>query len=534
MELAPCHASSRPSRGPSRAAALLLALCACAAFGVSPGLRADEPETKLDAKLRILRRSELRSAGGRWVTHRMRFPSRCPACQGAGGMEYFDQEGNLIFVPCKQCEGRKAWVSRADYWAIHYDMRTVKSKNRSDVLSEYRAATEGRPWPTRLKRYRIRSWELVDDTHGIVWFQFDGARASTPTYWIFSRDAKPKGEWCVYDSRTDGVWPASYEGDAPVGASGENAWGSVPTQQHAALRAAVAGAQISFRQAEFLGRGTTLRVVLEPLESKPSLRPAACIAGDALQLLAALFPAAPTWSRVETEWRTAWEDVDGLVRLKTTWVASLERTTFTERSFASLAPGEQMELVSWAEGAHLGWKPFGMRTAPAAPPPQPLPGELPEPSESGKPPEIPLPPEAATPPAAPPPAPPPPQPVLPPTPAPEPTAPAGPRPEISARVRKEVEAGLARMRELLTLARTAHDEGVMAHKAGANDLWQEKLNEARAHLAEIGDIWSEEVVARVPGRDETEREEVANEHFGAIWDEVAELKSVVRKTSTMR
>jgi hypothetical protein len=90
------------------------------------------------------------------------------------------------------------------------------------------------------------------------------------------------------------------------------------------------------------------------------------------------------------------------------------------------------------------------------------------------------------------------------------------------------------MKELLQTARAAHDEGVTAHREGAHDMWQEKLAEARSHLAEIERVWSEEVVASMPGRDEAERDEVANEHFGDVWNEVYELKAVVRKTSTLR
>lgn len=90
------------------------------------------------------------------------------------------------------------------------------------------------------------------------------------------------------------------------------------------------------------------------------------------------------------------------------------------------------------------------------------------------------------------------------------------------------------MRELLALAQTAYDDGMVAHQGGSHDLSQEKFNEAYAHLSESEDVWRDQVLTAVPGRDESEREELANEHFGAIWDVIYKLKAKVRKMSTMR
>ena len=89
------------------------------------------------------------------------------------------------------------------------------------------------------------------------------------------------------------------------------------------------------------------------------------------------------------------------------------------------------------------------------------------------------------------------------------------------------------MRDLLTRARAVHDEGVLAHQAGSHDLWQEKLSEARALLSEIETVWKEQVTAVMPGRDDAEQEEVANEHFGEVWNDIYELKAMVRKSSTL-
>ena len=71
------------------------------------------------------------------------------------------------------------------------------------------------------------------------------------------------------------------------------------------------------------------------------------------------------------------------------------------------------------------------------------------------------------------------------------------------------------------------------NQSGAHDLWQEKLAEARTLLGEVQDVWYGEIVPKMPGRDEGEKDAVANEHFGEIWDEVDKLESMVRKMGRM-
>jgi hypothetical protein len=90
------------------------------------------------------------------------------------------------------------------------------------------------------------------------------------------------------------------------------------------------------------------------------------------------------------------------------------------------------------------------------------------------------------------------------------------------------------MRELLESARVAQAEGLEAHRAGGFDTYQEKLEEARAWLAELEEVWLEEVVAHMPGADDWDRDAVANEHFGEIWGEVDPVKAAVRKSSALR
>jgi hypothetical protein len=99
---------------------------------------------------------------------------------------------------------------------------------------------------------------------------------------------------------------------------------------------------------------------------------------------------------------------------------------------------------------------------------------------------------------------------------------------------KKGRKGIEHMELVFKDAIRAHDEGVAARQEGAHDLWQEKLSEARSAMGEMDEIWIEEVVAEMPGGDEGEQEEVANEAFGEIWDKVDKLRSMVRKMSAIK
>ncbi len=336
-----------------------------------------------------------------------------------------------------------------------------------------------------------------------------------------------------YDERSDGPWPSEPEG--PAGTLPGKTWQVVAPPRLEAVRRAAAGASTIFWASEFLEQGDALRVGMSPRDANLALDPVACIAGDALALLAPLFASSDTWTRVETEWRTWWRDVDGILRLKPTWSMSLDRATFEGQGWTSLSPSQQRELLVWRPWHHAGWT----QVHPGVPAPEPIPPPapgVPAPSPEVPDPTSPLPPETLPPETLPPnPAPPavPPRPA-PPPPTEPPKPPTGPLPTLTSSARKAAEAGLARMRELLTLAQTAHDEGVQAHRSGSNDLWQEKINEASAHIGELEDVWTSQVLEAMPGSDEGVREELAIEHFGAIWDDVYALKSILRKTRAMR
>ena len=107
-------------------------------------------------------------------------------------------------------------------------------------------------------------------------------------------------------------------------------------------------------------------------------------------------------------------------------------------------------------------------------------------------------------------------------------------PEPSASQLKKGRKGIVHMQAIFAEAVKAYDEGVLARREGAHDIYQEKLAEARSHKGEMDDVWVEEVVSAMPGRDENDREAVANEHFGEIWDDVDKLNSMVRKMSVMK
>jgi hypothetical protein len=477
------------------------------------GGAAAEESAALDAKQRLYRRTELRSAAGRWITHRLRFPSRCPVCQGAGAIPWSDR-GRPVSRECQQCRSKGIWISPPDYRAVYYDMRSPAFQALPDIQrtleAQYKEASQGRPWPTRIQRYKIRDWELVDATHGLVWFQFDGARSATASRWIWIPDEKVagRGRWGLHDERADGPWPAprSRQAGAAAPAPTPEAWGTVPAEDLPRLRAAVAGSTTSFWASEIAAVEGTLRVSLEPRHADDAVDLHGRVAGDALALTPLLLDAASRWARIETEWHTWWRDADGIVRLKPSWTVVLERGAFQARPWADLDTNQRMGALRWRRWQHDGWTPW---TAKPAPPPVPSP--TPEPAPAPEP-----------------------APEVPPTPEPAPPeAKREPPPALQASGRKRAEAGVAKMKDLLAKARAAHDDGVLARRSGSHELWQEKLNEARALLGEIEDVWTEDVLSAMPGRDDAEREELANEHFGSIWDEVYELKSVVRKTSQL-
>jgi hypothetical protein len=498
-----------------RGFALLAAFLLLPLLGEPVPARAGEQTAEADKKLRNHRRSELRDAAGKWITHRVRFPSRCPLCQGSGRVP--GKEGRrLVLKECPQCKGRGAWVSPKDYRIVYYDMKTPAFQSLPGIQealeSQYKAANTGAPWPTRIPRYRIRSWELVDTTHGIVWFLYADARTPTATYWIWSESSAGKGQWYSYDSRSDGPWPDDVDqGPTPSPAS-PGGWEPVNPMRVAQMRSAAASAKISFRVVEFQLRGDVLRARLEPWDTDARRDSVPAIAGDAMRLLPALL-AVGTWASVETEWRTPWRNADGDQRLLPTWIASLQRSALMGRDWSALSTAEKMTAIVWTLGVNAGWQPAAEK--PVAPPP-------PAPTEE----------DDSTPPAGEPRAPPvqaPPPPL--PT-EPEPPAP-GPLPDLTTSVRGKAEKGVAHIKELFDLARKAHDDGITAHKGGAHDLWQEKLREARAHLSEIETVWRDEVVAVMPGKDEMDRDAVANENFGSMWNEIYQLKAMIRKMSTL-
>jgi hypothetical protein len=499
---------------------LLVALCGLGS-GLGPA-RAEERGATLDAKGRVLRRSALQITAMKWAQHRIRFPSRCPVCQGTGAL------GGRV---CRQCKGRKAWISPPDYRAAYYEMRTQAFRQLpgiQDLLeTQYKAGNQGKPWPTRYKRYQVKEVELVDETHGIAWVHYDGSMFGTATYWVWSTDAKEKGEWCLHDNRSDGEWPIP--GGAP---QGEYGWEVLPSGELSALRSAAAGATRAFRAVEFLARGDCLRVSLEPHGAQKDVDAADLIAADALALFGPLFQAAsPARARIETEWRTAWQNADGLERWRTTWTVSLDRATFEGRGWSSLAPAEQMGLSLWTPSQHPGWRRVVPKAALPAPPPlepEPVPPTAPE---------TPPAPAGGDEPAAPPPEPPAPAPVAPPPPppAPPPSAPPrGPPPALTPKARKDGEAGKAKMLELYATAKGLYTEAMTAQQEGAHDLFQEKLEEVRTLLGEIEEVWQSKVVAAMPGRDDAEREELADENFGDVWNDIYALKGIVRKISSSK
>lgn len=521
---------------------MLAALAPLVGAGVLPlDAAAEEPPGRISEKEHKRRHSKLRNAAGRWITNRKAFPSRCPTCQGKGKRMGY-KRGRPAWVACKQCETRGAWVSDKHFRKVYYEMRTPAFRAlpgiEASLNKQYIAARSGKPWPSIIKRYRLRDREMVDDSHGIVWFLFNASKAPTATYWIWAPKSKGgKCDWFLYDARADGPWPEGREDSTPVAAGagrGEAMWEALPAQEAQALRQAITQARLTFRAFESQRRGRVLRIRLKPWSDTKGRSPADRVGPDAVRLMRAVYAGTTGWDRIEAEWRARWRDPYGRIDLRPTWRTQLTRSAYDAALWNTRTLEEQIRLLDWQDITHDGWQAIG-GTRPSATPTQPTPAEPrpTEPTPTEPTPTEPTPTEPA--PTEPTPAEPIPSEPTPAQPTPPATAPQTfELPKLTAKAQREARKGLARMKALFELAKGVHDEGVLAHRAGAHDLWQEKLSEARTHLEEIEEAWLEDVVAHMPGADEGEQDAVANEHFGEVWDDIYKLKAMVRKMSALR
>ncbi len=513
---------------------LAVLFCLLGASGHVTPAAAEEAPARISEKEHKRRHSKLRTMAGRWITQRKAFPSRCPMCQGRG-KRMGSKNGRPTWVACKQCATRGAWVSKKHYQAVYYDMRTPAFRALPGIQDQlgrqYTAARSGRPWPSLIKRYRLRDREMVDDTHGVVWFLFNASKTPTATYWIWSAKAGgTSGTWCLYDARSDGPWPEGDEDEAPVASGSERStpvWETLEPEEASGLRQAITQARLTFRAYEFVKRGSLLLIRLKPWSDTKGRKPADRVGPDAVRLMRAIFTVASGWDRVESEWRAQWRDAYGRIDLKPTWIAGMTRSQHDAVLWNTKTLEEQIQLIDWKDVPHDGWESVqGTRPTPAPVKPlEPTPDE-PTPTEPG--PDEPTPEEPA--PDRPAPTPQPTPPVQPPPTAPE----SFELPKLTAKAQREANKGLARMKALFDLAKEAHNEGVVAHGSGSHDFWQEKLSEARTHLEEIEEAWLEDVVAHMPGADEGTKDAVANENFGDIWDDIYKLKAMVRKMSALR
>jgi hypothetical protein len=474
------------------------------------------------------RRSLLRSAAGRYVTHRKRFPSVCPACRGSGA--FLRRRGRALErVQCPQCLGHGAWISKRDYRAVYYDMRTAAFRALPDIQDvlgrQYDAARNGHPWPRRLKRYRLRTWGLVDPTHGAARFLFDNDRVPTETRWVWAADEEGREGWCLYSPRSDGAWP---DADAPTARPGRedtpsgDAWDALGRDQARAVRAAFGRARAAFRAFDVLSHGATLRLRLKPREDAPEKGLPARVAEDAVRIVRCLYAVAGPWDCVELEWHVPCRGPDGSEALCAAWLCWMSRAEARQAHWDGRSLAQQARLLAWTPVLNAGWEPVQ-----AGSPVPPEPPAAPSPVPSAPSPSPPAPVPAV-------PAPPPPRSTPTPAAPPDPGPQSADLPVPDERARAKAAKGLAHMRALLALAKKAYDEGTLAHRQGSFDLWQEKLAEARTRLDEIEDVWTQEVVPAMPGADDAEREAVANEAFGEIWDEVDRFKAMVRKLSALR
>ena len=471
----------------------------------------------------------------RYMTARKRYPSRCPRCQGSG--RWLTNRGNRrVYVDCIQCAGNGRWVSDKHYRMVHYDLRSPAFRNLDGIDEllerEYRAARAGKPWPRRVARVRIKDVELIDATHAIAWVGIDADKISTETRWIWVvPKGKKKGDWFVYDSRADGPWPEEDKRE-PIHGHPTQGWEPLTAEEHRKVREAVATAKLKFRSIEYGKQGASLLVRLVPRDAFRGERALQHVGGDAVRLMRSLYRAKTPWRDIDSEWLTEWKDRWGRIAFKPAWHATLGRADAERAQWQNLSPTARIEVLSWRQIKHVGWKPAPMDEKPApSDGPKSGPPEERTPQDSAPQTEAPAA-EGETPtePASKPDRP---RPVAPaPTTEPEPEMdPNFTMPELTSRARKAGDEAVAEINQLFERAKSVNAEGAQAREAGAHSLWQEKLAEVRVVMGEIEDVWNEKIVPAMPGKDELEKDMVANHYFGDVWGELDQLKAAVRKVS---
>jgi hypothetical protein len=500
----------------------IASLCVAAVFVLAatapaPPVGAEEGET-LDENARRARL--MKTVAMKWAAERTKFPSRCPMCQGRGKTQLL-RGGRVVLLDCTQCDGRRLWVAPKHYRIAYYDMRSPAFQAlpgiKDRLETQYKAANSGNPWPTYYSRYRIQRAALVDATHGVVFIAWGNTRVGNETRWIWAvPTGKKQGDWWLYDEEADGPWPQGASRTDPVAPQWDT-WETLDPEEHRRVREAVTAARITHRSFEYRKRGPALLVRLLPWADPKKRPPDERVVEDAVQLAKAVFPACPSFQDLHTHWYSAWRDAFGNVAPRPTWLSRIERAKFDQVAWSSLAPPEQAQQFDWERQTHTGWTPFpaadldpgAADKEEPAPPPKPTAEEQPEPA-----------------PVAPPPPPPP---V-----AAEEERPPRPLGEPSAGAIAKAEKGVARMREMLAQVKQTEADALSAQRAGAFDIFQEKLEEARALLAELEEVWLTDVAEHMPGEDEWDRDAVANERFGEIWDEVDPVKAAIRKFSAAK
>ena len=541
-------------------AGMLSLLFVCASVSVASAKGADDTDGAMGLRRKEYRkrRSSLRTAAGRWITSRKAFPSRCPLCKGSG-FRLKKRGRRILRVKCHQCEGKGKWISRKHYRAVYYEMRTPAFRAIPDIqdqlTTQYNQVRRGSPWPQQISRYRFRSWELVDATHGIVWVLFDAARVPQATRWIWAqREGSKEWGWFLWSARVDGAWPT------PGSAVQEerDGWTPLSAPEWSRLRKTVVEAQLTSRVVQSWKQGATLRVRLEPRGiSDPPPFPFR-VERDAGRLFHSLFRVHPDCKAIHTEWMVPW--VDGLEREKqqVRWIATLDRSAFDPQRWARVKRKQWATFLTWTNVDHEGWTPKMPGTKLAAPLPGSTPPAESQPTPTNPPPAKPLPTDPTpskptpndsptSPPGEPPPAmplPPKPLPTKPPPAKPTPPEPAEPDemddeltaelPPLTSKAKTAAAKILAKIELEYKAAAKEFNEGNVARRAGAHDVWQEKLDKAHMHLASIEDLWSEELVPAMPGKSELVREAVAEEHFSDFWDKVYEMKAMLRKLTSVR
>lgn len=100
-----------------------------------------------------------------------------------------------------------------------------------------------------------------------------------------------------------------------------------------------------------------------------------------------------------------------------------------------------------------------------------------------------------------------------------------PPPALSDAIRKEAGDLTTKAKDLASQGEKIYEEAMAAKRAGDEETWQAKLEEASVPYYEIQDLWNELIVQMPTSDDWPDAEDVANYHLGTEGDLISKALS---------